>query len=236
MIPPNILVIINLIFVIYLCFYSIQIGKLYTNVSNILNKMVKKLESKQKKPNNFDEFLKNYSIEKEEIKTKINKLITGFDDIKKHNYWIPIGIAIVMLCFTGVNSWLYYTEVTQESLISDITGIEILEKIGNDELYQIKLHNYGSTEQNLQITISFYLEVELLDVFNIDEEARRIKEELRTDKSEYYVQYSQIYANEDIIIRLEITSDELEQNESSLIYPYSINAFTNEGKIIVTRG
>lgn len=225
------------IYVLYLCFYMIRNNNKYDNVLKILNRMIKTLEKKHK-PKNPNSFWKTYTDESEEIKEDIKSLKKEFTDIKKHNYWIPIGIAILLLFFTGFNSWLYYnevTEVTQESLISDVTGLESIKRMGNDELYQINLHNYGSTEENVEITISFYIEVKIIEALNIDEDARKIKEEIRAYKSQYYVHYSKMYANENITIRLTVTSDEFIKNQVSLIYPYKIDAFTDDGKIQIYR-
>ena len=150
-----------------------------------------------------------------------------------------IGLTILTIIIAGIGLWLQKMDFDNrfaENLISDTTGLEEPTRLNNKtELYILSLHNYGSVEEDLEITINFYLDVEILNVFNIEEEGRKINQEIRTDKSEYYVEYSKIYANEDIIIRLDITSDEIKQKESLLVYPYSINAYTNSGKINIYR-
>lgn len=195
--------------------------------------MIKKLDSKQKKPKNFADFLKTYSKEKKEIKKDIKNLEKEFKDIKKHNYWIPIALSVAMVSLTAFNSWMYYAELTQESLISDVTATEEAIRMGNDELYQLTLHNYGEVENDVQITIQFTLESEIIRIQNPQTNPKELEYSLTGKNTIYFVKYEKIFSGEDILIRLDVSDDRLKNNESFLVYPKLIKVSTMEGKVII---
>lgn len=196
------------------------------------------MDSEPKKPKNFDDFLKIYSEEKEERKKNIKQLEKKFDDIRKRNYRIPIVIAVAMVFLTALNSWLYYTEVTQESvtqesLISDVVAIEYPSRVGDGELYQLRLRNYGEIEYDLEITITFDSNTTITTMQYKEPEGMQGEASMRVGNHEYFVRFEKIYTGKDIDIRFDIVNELLKSDDSMLIYAKSIEAYTNAGKVIV---
>ena len=199
--------------------------------------IMKKMFFEPKKPKNIKEFwdifVKNIKIlyeNQEELENKPSR--------EKWAAWISVCIAIAMIFVTGYNVYLHQIEVdfaTSEDLISDVIGTEYAKRMGDDELYTLTLHNYGSVENELQVTITFNLNVTILDYYNIDEETLKVNETTRRQNSEYYVLYQKIRAGEEIIIRLDIENEDFKVNNSLLLYPKYIEAYTIEGKILVFR-
>lgn len=140
---------------------------------------------------------------------------------------------VAMLLFTAFNSVLYYNEVTHKSLISDVSAAESFIRVGSKELYQLKLHNSGEIEYGLEIKIKFDIGTQITNMQYEEPEGTEGYASINVENNEYTVRFEKIYAGEDIEIRFDIVNELFERNESILIGAKSIEAYTNDGKIII---
>jgi len=225
MMSPIIFHLIGVILIFYICLYLIKNSKIYDGALNILIEMGKKLEKKPKKPKNPDLQWEIYHKEHKEIKENIKSLELEFKDIKKHNYWIPIGIAIFTLAFFIISVVIQYYDSSGGFIEKpEIIGYEIINKHANttEEMYRIWLHNTGDiTAEDITIKIEFPFEnSKIIQLF------KHAKEIIVEDSEyggvgsyKYGLKYSEILVGEHINLTINIDINDLGKNETDILYP-----------------
>ncbi|MBE3137478.1 MAG: hypothetical protein IMZ43_08855 [Thermoplasmata archaeon] len=182
----------------------------------------------------FDNTVKDIKCDITDTKTKLEHIEKKVDTYKK--IMVFLTVVSILIAFGGfVIQKMQLDDALSKNLISYVTANEHPKRMGDDELYQLTLHNYGEVENDLQLTITFTLETKIITIFNIEPEGLKINESLSGLNSTYFIRYEKIHAGEDIVIRLDIIDDRLTTNESLLIYPKYIDAYTDTGKINVYR-
>jgi len=215
------------ILIIFLCLYILRKNKIYDKPLNILHTMVKNLEKKPEKPNNLNSFWKLYSDERKEIKESIESLKFEFKNIKKHNYWIPIGIAIFTAILFLTSVVIQYYDASGGFIQKpEIIGYEIINTITNstEKGYRVWLHNAGEINaKDITIKISFekqFQDASITDIFKHSEEIIVKNSEFGgIGGYKYGLKYSELLVGEDANLTLFIQVDNLEKYENNMLWP-----------------
>jgi len=127
-------------------------------------------------------------------------------------------IAIWMAILTTITTVSVIYPILSKQSPNTIAN-EIIERNGDNEIYELKIYNLGGIAHNLRIEIEFPTNTTYIQLEYLGNPLIKTHEDIDANRHYYYVIYSSIQENELVGVRFIVQNGDMKNNDSLIIKP-----------------